>query len=67
MKIAEAGIVKKILFKTEEQMQRYFDDLLVRGIGHYVISDGYTYADGGWYFIKIVESDGKHKLIEVAK
>ncbi len=65
MKIAEAGVIKKILFKTEEQLKKYLDDLWVRGVVHYVISDGYTSADGGWFFVKVVESDGKHKLIEV--
>lgn len=60
----EAGIVKRIEFKTVAQRQRYISDLRVRGKGFYIISDGYTSDNGGRYFLKTVESDGKHKLIK---
>lgn len=64
MIITEVGIVKLIEFKTRQAMQRYLDDLKIRGKGFYVISDGYTSNNGGKYFIKVVESDGEHKLMK---
>ena len=64
MTIKEAGLIMRIEFKTIEQRQRYISDLRVRGKGFYIISDGYTSENGGRYFLKIVESDGKHKLIK---
>ena len=62
MIIKEAGIVKLIEFKTKVARERYIDNLVLRGMGFCVISEGYTSANGGRYFLKIVESDGKHKL-----
>ena len=63
MIITEVGVVKLIEFKTEMARDRYINDLAVRGMGFRVISEGYTSANGGRYFLKIVESDGKHRMM----
>ena len=63
MIITEVGIVKLIEFKNRQAMQRYLDDLKIRGKGFYIISDGYTSENGGRFFVKTVESDGEHKLM----
>ena len=59
----EAGIVYKIEFFNEEAKERYLLGLKVNGKSYYIISEGFD-SENNKFFIKIVVSDGKHKLMK---
>lgn len=58
MKITEAGLLKHIEFKTEEEKEEYLNGLDRMEIEHCVITDGISYGDNGTvWFVDIVERD----------
>lgn len=63
MKTTEAGIVYKIEFFNEQAKERYLIGLKINGKSYYIISEGFN-SGNGKIFIRIVVSDGKHKLMQ---
>ena len=59
----EAGIVYKIEFLNEQAKERYLIGLKINGKSYYIISEGFN-SGNGKFFIRIVVSDGKHKLMQ---
>lgn len=57
----EAGIVYRIEFFNEQAKERYLTGLKIDGRSYYIISEGFG---GDKFFIRIVVSDGKHKLMK---
>ena len=56
MTIKEAGLVKRIEFRTEEERKDYTDWLDHIGAEYYVLSDGFVGGDNGTvWFLNIVE------------